>query len=129
MKGLNSFLWISLAWFLAVAATLSGIQLTLLGNGSNNMVVMVFVILGASLLFTYGLSNFVQYAGLRYIKDDFTFEVSPEKKCCGSCAWNRGEKQCNAACSCCPSGYNGAPKTQFEYLNLSDGNWENSQTC
>jgi hypothetical protein len=48
-----------------------------------------------------------------------------EKKCCGSCAFNRGEEASTCKGVCCQQGQTGKPKVAFEYSNLSDQSWQN----
>jgi hypothetical protein len=67
-------------------------------------------------------------------KDNFTFEVSPSKKCCNNylagpdCArfYNTEEGIQELHATCCGGGFSGRP-VHYEFTPESDQNWENKR--
>ena len=72
---------------------------------------------------------------LNYIKDDFFFEVTPEKLCSGGDYMNSSDPERRKLCSKfskeqlaeynCPVGFHGRP-VNYQYSNMSDSNWNNT---
>lgn len=70
-----------------------------------------------------------------YTKDDFFFEVTPEKLCGGGKYMRTSDPELQKMCSKfskkqldefnCPVGFHGRP-VNYQYSNMSDSNWENT---
>ena len=68
--------------------------------------------------------------------DSFTFEVTPEKKCCGGLYMLQNDPEATEYCKnlpkevldyyCCGTGFNGAP-VHYEYTPESNSKWENKR--
>jgi hypothetical protein len=146
-QSLLSFLGMNFIWFVLILGVLSyGLKKVNVSAEKQMCVILV-----AGLVFTAGLYGTTKITGVSEIKDHFEndnctvkisgpppfpdyklsdgFQVSPWKKNCGACALNRGERQPDNCPGCCNSGFNGSPRTPFEYLNLSDGSWQNPSLC
>lgn len=71
-------------------------------------------------------------------KENFTFELTPEKHCYGGPYMWSSDPQLKKFCNQfseqdmsqyeCPNGYVGAP-VRWNFQPLSDGNWQNAQSC
>lgn len=93
--------------------------------------------LATGLLFTTLL--IILHKSLNIQKDSFTFEVTPQKKCCSGLYMLQNDPKALEYCKnlpaeelaqyCCDghAGFNGAP-VHFQYTSMSDDKWQN-KTC
>jgi hypothetical protein len=86
----------------------------------------VFLVAGVVFYILIYLQMRVSGLQTECIRDDFRFEVSPCKK---KCSFNRGVDQREETSCCCGSGFVGAPRVPFEYMNLTGSSWKNENKC